>query len=183
VANRPPEHNPQAGSLPHNGGGPHPPDCTPAAQRNAQAARPVLRSLSPVERGLHLFVAAAFAAAIALAIFVLAPDPSGRGAHRQLGLPPCMLEYLTGIPCPLCGMTTSFTLMARGRILQALDVQPAGALAFSALIVAIAALLLAAAAGRGLNEWAWRRFLSVSSILALIIIIAAWCRGIYIALT
>jgi len=183
VANNSSERDPHAGSLPHNGGGPHPPDCTPAAQRNAQGARPVLRNLTPVERGLHLFVAAAFAASIALAILVLAPDPSGRGAHRQLGLPPCMLEYLTGIPCPLCGMTTSFTLMARGRILHALDVQPAGALAFTTVIIAIAALLLAAARGRGLHEWAWRRLLAVSSVVALIIIIAAWCRGIYIALT
>lgn len=175
MPNKPPEHTPQAGSLPHNGGGPHPYAPAPA--------RTILCNLTPLERGLHLFVAAAFAAAIALAVFVLAPDPSGRGAHRQLGLPPCMLEFLTGIPCPLCGMTTSFTLMARGRILQAIDVQPAGALAFAALIVAIAALVLAAALGRGLREWAWRRFLAVSSLLALIIIIAAWCRGIYIALT
>lgn len=34
--------------------------------------------------------------------------------HQQLGLPPCTFVDVTGIPCPACGMTTSFALFVRG---------------------------------------------------------------------
>jgi hypothetical protein len=34
--------------------------------------------------------------------------------HRQLGLPPCTFKRLTDLPCPSCGMTTSFALLVRG---------------------------------------------------------------------
>jgi len=43
----------------------------------------------------------------------LTPDPSGMGTHEQLGLPPCGFLYLTKLPCPTCGLTTSFAHMAR----------------------------------------------------------------------
>lgn len=56
------------------------------------------------------------------------PDPSGVGTHTRLGLPPCGFLQLTGMPCATCGMTTAFALAAHGRLLEALVVQPAGAL-------------------------------------------------------
>jgi hypothetical protein len=34
----------------------------------------------------------------------LTPDPAGHGTHQQLGLPPCTIYYLTGRPCPSCGL-------------------------------------------------------------------------------
>jgi hypothetical protein len=44
-----------------------------------------------------------------------------RGAtHQQLGLPPCTFLKQTGIPCPACGMTTSFALLVRGDVLNSL---------------------------------------------------------------
>src|SRR3954447_16098360 len=39
----------------------------------------------------------------------LRPDPRGMGTHQQLGLPPCTFYLYTDVPCPSCGMTTSFT--------------------------------------------------------------------------
>jgi hypothetical protein len=36
--------------------------------------------------------------------------------HRQLGLPPCTFSEVTGMPCPSCGMTTSFALLIRGDV-------------------------------------------------------------------
>lgn len=41
----------------------------------------------------------------------LSPDPAGHGTHRQLGLPPCAFNAVTGKLCPSCGLTTSFAAM------------------------------------------------------------------------
>jgi Protein of unknown function (DUF2752) len=46
--------------------------------------------------------------------YSVTPDPSGRGTHQQFGLPPCVILTLTKIPCPTCGMTTSFAHFVRG---------------------------------------------------------------------
>ncbi len=58
----------------------------------------------------------------------LQPDPRGYGTHRQLGLPPCTLRLLFGIPCPTCGMTTSFASLMRAEFSQAFRANPAGLL-------------------------------------------------------
>ena len=39
---------------------------------------------------------------------------------------PCPLRTLTGVPCPLCGMTTSVEATAHGHLLDALRANPAG---------------------------------------------------------
>jgi hypothetical protein len=56
----------------------------------------------------------------------LHPDPAGVGTHHQLGLKPCGLLLSTGMPCPTCGMTTSFALFAHGRLLASFLNQPMG---------------------------------------------------------
>ncbi len=48
----------------------------------------------------------------------LSPDPSGMGTHEQLGLPPCGLKALFEIPCPACGMTTSWVWFCHGHWLR-----------------------------------------------------------------
>ena len=44
----------------------------------------------------------------------LTPAAAGLGTHQQLGLPPCTVRALCGVPCPSCGMTTSFAHFTRG---------------------------------------------------------------------
>ena len=56
----------------------------------------------------------------------LNPSSNGIGSHRQLGLQECQFEARTGIPCPTCGMTTSFAHFVRGQIVASLWVQPMG---------------------------------------------------------
>ena len=51
----------------------------------------------------------------------------------------CPLRATTGIPCPLCGMTTSVTATGRGRLGDAVAANPAGVLAVA---LAIAILVL-----------------------------------------
>lgn len=54
----------------------------------------------------------------------------------HVGLP-CPLRTLTGVPCPICGMTTSVEAVVHGHPLAALQANPAGPLA-----VLLAVLLL-----------------------------------------
>ena len=69
----------------------------------------------------------ALACALVLGVAVwLEPSPAGMGTHQALGLPPCGFAYSTGMPCPTCGMTTSFSLAVRGRLASAIMAQPAG---------------------------------------------------------
>src|SRR5687768_6383575 len=46
--------------------------------------------------------------------------------HRQLGLPPCTFKTVTGLPCPSCGMTTSFALLIHGDVWNSLQANFAG---------------------------------------------------------
>ncbi len=85
---------------------------------------------------------------------ILTPDSRGLGTHQQLGLPPCMTETVLGVPCPFCGMTTSFTHMAHGQVVEAVMVQPAGALGF--VIAAALALGFGTAVASGAAPTKWR---------------------------
>ena len=71
-----------------------------------------------------------------LAIFVIAIrlDPYEGGqvwlqeTHTQLGLPPCQFKAITGVPCPSCGMTSSFALLMHGDLVESLKANFAGTL-------------------------------------------------------
>jgi hypothetical protein len=52
-------------------------------------------------------------------------------------VPPCPLKTITGIPCPMCGMTRGVTALVHGDFARALLMNPA-----SYLAVGIAVLLL-----------------------------------------
>ena len=51
----------------------------------------------------------------------------------------CPLRLTTGIPCPLCGMTTSLTAAGRGQIAEAVMANPAGLVALVTAIVILVA--------------------------------------------
>ena len=60
----------------------------------------------------------------------LEPSAAGHGTHEQLGLDPCTFLALTEVPCPMCGATTTFSLMADLRWLEGIANQPFAALLF-----------------------------------------------------
>lgn len=41
-------------------------------------------------------------------------------SHQTLGLPPCRFQEMADLPCPSCGMTTSFALLVRGDLVNSL---------------------------------------------------------------
>src|SRR5512143_508961 len=71
------------------------------------------------------------AACTVLAVaFCLHPAACGYGTHTQLGLPPCNFQRLTHLPCPSCGLTTSFAYAIRFHFREAFLVSPFGLMAF-----------------------------------------------------
>jgi hypothetical protein len=45
-------------------------------------------------------------------------SPMRTGSHQTLGLPNCRFKEMTGMPCPSCGMTTSFAFLVRGDLVN-----------------------------------------------------------------
>lgn len=117
----------------------------PSVAASTASALPV----APATRRLSaLGIAAASSAPLAVGA-ILTPDPSGVGTHEQLGLPACGWIAGLGIPCPSCGMTTSFAFAARGDLADAFAAQPAGALlALLAAMVTVVALWTALTGSR-----------------------------------
>lgn len=101
---------------------------TPESQRRPRV-RPEPR-LPPWARMLLLALAACW-----VTVFVVAAslnpyweDGTARSmeTHRQLGLPPCTFKEYAGLPCPSCGMTTSFALLIRGDVWHSAQANFAG---------------------------------------------------------
>lgn len=66
----------------------------------------------------------------------LEPNPTGMGTHTALGMPSCQFLYQTGLPCPSCGMTTSFAHFVRGNVAASTYAQPMGAVIALATVTA-----------------------------------------------
>ncbi len=67
----------------------------------------------------------------------LDPDPRGYGTHESLGLPPCGMMLVAGIPCPSCGMTTAFAHASRLQFEESLQAHPCGLLMFVSVLVVV----------------------------------------------
>ncbi|MAQ14256.1 MAG: hypothetical protein CMN30_05615 [Sandaracinus sp.] len=76
------------------------------------------------------FVLMAIPLAVIITATTITPDPAGHGTHMQLGLPPCGFLVATGLPCPGCGLTTSFSHMVRLQFAGAAHANPFGVALF-----------------------------------------------------
>lgn len=103
----------------------------------AQPVRPLVR----VRRLIALVVVVATGSVLGIASWLEASG-DGLGTHQQLGLPPCGWILTMDIPCPTCGMTTSFTHAAHGRFGESFLAQPLGSLLAIATAMAFLAGLL-----------------------------------------
>jgi hypothetical protein len=152
---------------------------------NIYAVVPRAGKLAPAAR---LFAAALGLGCLAILVLAasLTPSPTGIGTHcRGLGLPECAFLQNTGLPCPSCGMTTSFAWFVRGNLVASAYVQPMGmilafmtaACAWGGLYVGITGRpvhrLLAMLPARytllpllliGVLAWGWKIFLHLNGI-------------------
>lgn len=121
-------------------------------------------------------LSAAAAAGAGAAVFLVAAwihpyDATGQallhGTHRQLGLPPCLMLQLTGVPCLSCGMTTSVSLVMHGDLTAAVRANWAGVVVSMLGIVAVAWLMFLAISGaqpRWLTVERVGRWLAISAV-------------------
>lgn len=82
---------------------------------------------SSLDRLFLGFFALFLATLLGVAAF-LEPSPTGFGTHQKLGLPPCTFQWLLGIRCPACGMTTSWSHLMHGHLIASLQANSAGCL-------------------------------------------------------
>ena len=88
--------------------------------------------------------------ALASAVSPVAVIASVHLSSKDLSKGPvlCPLRLATGIPCPFCGMTTSFAHMGGGRVRDAFLANPAGPYLFAAVVLAGVLFLATAVTGR-----------------------------------
>jgi hypothetical protein len=119
---------------------------------NIYAAVPRAEKLTPAGRMFAGCIGVACLTVLVLAAS-LTPSPTGMATHAQgLGLPDCTFLRNTHLPCPSCGMTTSFAWFVRGNLVASAYVQPMGT-----ILAAIAAAsawggLYIAITGRPVNR-------------------------------
>jgi Protein of unknown function (DUF2752) len=97
-----------------------------AAEDSVDEVKPIHRWI----RFLLLILTVPWLIVFFVAIFLLNPyengEPLKMGTHQQLGLPECNFKAMAGLPCPSCGMTTSFTLLIRADVWNSMQANFAG---------------------------------------------------------
>jgi hypothetical protein len=133
-------------------------------------------------RVLLLLMAVFFAGVIGVALWL---DPYERNAdgtataktmetHRQMGLPRCnSVEYL-GKPCPACGMTTSFALLAHADVVNSLKANWVGTLLCGTIMVCTPWLVISAVRGRLLWVRNGEMFATVLLSTLLVLMMGRW---------
>jgi hypothetical protein len=117
-------------------------------------------------RGTLVLLAVGLIALFATARWLNPYEPDGQprrlGTHRQIGLPPCTFYLMTGLPCPSCGMTTSFSFLAHGDVANSVRANAVGTLLAAFLVVVLLPWSVASAMrGRPLGVYSLERALTI----------------------
>lgn len=124
--------------------------------------------------GLALALLAVFA--VAAWINPYNADGSARtlATHQQLGLPPCNFYFITGLPCPACGMTTSFALLMHGDLRSSLRANAVGTLLAGFCLLLIPWCLASAVCQRTLFIRSMERALTLVVLVFLGLMLLRW---------
>lgn len=124
-------------------------------------------------RLLAALVAVGAASVLSLAAW-LEPASAGLGTHEQLKMPACGWITLMDLPCPSCGMTTSFAHAADGRFLASFAAQPLGFLLAIATAMAVIAGSYVAVTGSRVAGQFTRLWVRGSGWAIIALVLAAW---------
>jgi hypothetical protein len=143
------------------------------------------RSLTIVwVRGVLLGLAAALVVVLGLSLWLNPYDDTGEprsmATHTQLGLPPCNFVVLTGRPCPACGMTTSFALLAHGDVRNSLKANWVGTLLALYWLALIPWCLISAWKGRAWGVRSGELLTTVSIVGFMALAIGRWVYVIFV---
>jgi hypothetical protein len=149
-------------------------------------AIPVLRGwVRGALAGVALALMGVFAVAAWLNPYTPDGAPLSMATHRQMGLPPCTFFWTTGLPCPSCGMTTSFALLVRGDVANSLRANAVGTVLALFGMTLIPWCLASVACKRTLFIYSMERaltgivllFLSLMLLRWVIVLALAWWTG------
>jgi len=153
-------------------------DSPPLARniRHRPPSRRIFGPRVPVSRQLRaVWAVVALAGCSVLGIAAwLVPAECGYGTHEQLFTGPCAAILISGMPCPTCGMTTSFSMVMHGRLYDAFIAQPAGMLLCLATMLLVVHGVQVLLTGRTLTV-NWHRVGPVRFMLGLgLLILLGW---------
>lgn len=101
---------------------------------------------------LILVLVAMALVAVFVAAACLNPYKNGKvwleETHRQLGFSRCTFKAVTGLPCPSCGMTSSFSLLVHGDVGNSLRANFVGTFLALALLPVVPWCVFCAIRGR-----------------------------------
>jgi hypothetical protein len=121
-----------------------------------------------------------FAVAIRLRPYDDAGQPRRMETHLQLGLPPCTFYQMTGLPCPSCGMTTSFAFFVRGDLWNSFRANAVGTLLAAFCLALVPWSLVCAVRGRTYGVRSWEQGLMATILVFMALLLLRW--GILLAL-
>jgi hypothetical protein len=129
-------------------------------------------------RGFLIAMALSFIVVFAIGAWLNPYDadglPRSMATHTQLGLPPCNMVQLIGKPCPACGMTTSFSLLMHGDLLNSLRANWAGTLLALGWMALIPWGLISAFRGKYLFIRDVELWISVLVLILLVVMVGRW---------
>jgi hypothetical protein len=129
---------------------------------------------------MALFLVTVFAIAVRLDPYNEDGTPRRMGTHTELGLPPCTFYQVTGYPCPSCGMTTSFSFLVRGDVLNSLQANAVGTLLALFCLALVPWGVGCAFGGRLYLVRAVERTITLGVLIFLVLMLLRW--GIVLAL-
>ncbi|GBD35750.1 hypothetical protein HRbin36_00865 [bacterium HR36] len=139
--------------------------------------------LQKLERLGLVLLASMLVAVLGIARWLNPYEANGRprqyGTHEQLGLPPCAFQRSTGIPCPTCGLTTSFSLCLHGDWWAAWQANPAGPVMVSATALSSVWFLAAGLTGRRLSLPTWHWLTTLAAYGLLLLVLGSWTARLF----
>lgn len=138
-----------------------------SAQPDASAGR--LAGALKRLRGDGLWLSLLLIAMALVAGWLLPLDSQGEISEDFFLEIPCVFHMVTGLPCPLCGMTRAFANLSRLQISQAAVFSPAGSAIFGFLLCYLLLGWLYVLTGwRALRHWLRRDYFGVLAFITIV---------------